>query len=125
MLLKRQDRQGVRRPADVDRRYGIEKTKDEIKLIERELLVDPKTKCLYRNYNTKGEKEWLNPPVNLKGKTYRTFERFFGSPVFTMLVSNLADVPEGYTVIRKSETVTIGSNSYTQIWLIDSDGGIA
>ena len=77
---------------------------------------------IYRTLSD-GTKEWLNPPMSQDNVLYRTYERCLGSPVYTMLVVSLADVPTGYTIIRKSDTISHYFGDFIQVWLIPDDSG--
>ncbi len=77
---------------------------------------------IYRTLSD-GTKEWLNPPMTQDNVLYRTYERLFGAPVYTMLVVDLADVPLGYTIIRKSDTISHYFGDFIQVWLVPEDNG--
>lgn len=71
---------------------------------------------IYR-YLPDGTKEWLNPPMTEPNVLYRTYERCFGSPVYTALLIDISEVPSGYTVIRK----VIFSHyfgDFVQVWMV-------
>lgn len=77
---------------------------------------------IYRTLSD-GTKEWLNPPMSQDGVLYRTYERCLGSPVYTMLVVDLSEVPTGYVIIRKSDTISHYFGDFIQVWLIPEDSG--
>ena len=82
---------------------------------------DPYSENIYRIVD--GEIEWLNPPMEQTDVLYRTYERFMGAPVYTMLVLYENEVPDGYTVIRKSDTISHYFGDFIQVWLIPNDSG--
>ena len=48
--------------------------------------------CYYRIVD--GEVEWVNPPMASSGREYRTAERLYGRPVYTMMLGT-GDLPKG------------------------------
>lgn len=106
--LSKQDRQGVRKPSDVERKYDLGEAVETIRIIQESSVpenvlknyytkneIDYKTiqlkedleSQIYEDYRTvDGVIEWINPPMALDTE-YRTTERWLDKPVYTQLVS--------------------------------------
>lgn len=109
--MSKQDRQGVRKPSDVERKYNLGNVVKTVRVIQEsssipdDVLGDYYTKAetvnminvmaneikedLSSQVNdyriVDGIVEWFNPPMQLDVE-YRTTERLMGKPVFTKLV---------------------------------------
>ena len=106
--LAKQDRQGVKKPKDVERKYNLGNMVQTVRIIQESSVPEN----VLENYYTKGELdykmiqvkedvvnlipngdyrevegviEWINPPMALDTE-YRTVERWLGEPVYTKLV---------------------------------------
>lgn len=102
--LSKQDRQGVRKPSDVERKYDLGEIQQTVRVIQENQGSNIPENAL-ANYYTKSEVdyilssikpnedyrivddviEWINPPMQLDTE-YRTTERWLGKPVYTKLV---------------------------------------
>ena len=106
--MPKQDRQGVKKPKDVERKYNLGNVVQTVRVIQESSVPED----VLNNYYTKGELdykmiqikedvvnlipngdyrevegviEWINPPMALDTE-YRTVERWLGDPVYTKLV---------------------------------------
>lgn len=81
--MSKQDRQGVRTPSDVERKYNLGEIMQRVSELEKGLGGAEEDRehpgCYYRTVN--GQREWWNPPMVL-GEEYRTTERWRGLPVY-------------------------------------------
>jgi hypothetical protein len=107
--LSKQDRQGVRKPSDVERKYNLGEVVQTVRVVQESSIPNN----VLGNYYTKDEidyknillkehiisqipngdyrivddvKEWINPPMELDTE-YRTTERWLGQPVYTKVVT--------------------------------------
>lgn len=124
--LSKQDRQGVRKPSDVERKYNLGEVVQTVRVIQEENVpakglenyytkdeLDYKLVLLRRDLESliPGEYrvvddviEWFNPPMALNTE-YRTVERWLGKPVYTKAVMqdvSLQGNTEGATRIEIS-----------------------
>lgn len=108
--MSKQDRQGVRKPSDIERKYNLGNVVKTVRIIQESSVPDD----VLGNYYTKEETvgmmevmangikeelsnqvsdyrivddivEWFNPPMELDVE-YRTTERWLGKPVYTKAV---------------------------------------
>lgn len=99
--LCKQDRQGVRKPSDVERKYNLGEVVETVRVIQEDSVPENELD----NYYTKNEidyklssivqsgdyrivddvVEWINPPMEVDTE-YRTTERWLGKPVYTKAV---------------------------------------
>lgn len=106
--LSKQDRQGVRKPSDVERKYNLGEVVQTVRVIQEAnvpgnvldgyytkgelnykidlLRQDLESKISNGDYRIVNDVvEWFNPPMDLDTE-YRTTERWLGKPVYTKLV---------------------------------------
>jgi hypothetical protein len=110
--LSKQDRQGVRKPSDVERKYGLGEVVETVRVIKEESVpenvldgyynkgeTDYKITALREDLEAQisgivesddyrivdGVTEWYNPPMALDTE-YRLTERWLGKPVYTKAV---------------------------------------
>lgn len=72
---------------------------------------------LHRTLLDTAEKEYFNPPMK-KDVEYRTIERWAEKPVYTQIRAASTVSSLGYSIIRKSETVSVNGTACVQVWYI-------
>lgn len=99
--LCKQDRQGVRKPSDVERKYGLGEVVETVRVIQEANVpgnvldgyytkgeIDNKLSSIAQNSDYRvvdDVVEWFNPPMALDTE-YRLTERWLGKPVYTKAV---------------------------------------
>lgn len=101
-MSSKQDRQGVRKASDVERKYNLGLIASTVRVIQQKgspgsglgnYYTKSEVDSLISSIEPSGDyrivdgvTEWINPPMELDTE-YRTTERLLGKPVYTKLVS--------------------------------------
>lgn len=83
--------------------------------VRRIINQDPNSTTIYRTVD--GWTEYINPPMEERC-IYRTAERMFGEPVYTVVIPGAYTSVPGYQTIRTSGKFTVDGKEWTQIWMI-------
>ena len=118
--MSKQDRQGVRTPSDVERKYNLGEIMQRVSELEKVLGGAEEDRehpgCHYRTVN--GQREWWNPPMQ-RGEEYRTTERFNGKVVYAKLV-DFGSLPNSTS--KTAAYCSTGATAAVSVKAVLSDG---